>query len=152
MFLQCLYAMGSTVGFCLVLNVRKQDILFCGLGGFLGWAVYLLGVSRGFGIVPQYLFATITIMLYSELMAMVRKTPSTVFLIPSIIPYVPGGAMYNTMRYWFLGERDLFFETASQALTIAGSIAMGIMLGTMFWRLGRNIIRITRESRLEKKK
>ena len=42
LFLPCLWGMIACIGFGLVFNIQGAGILICGLGGALGWFVYLI--------------------------------------------------------------------------------------------------------------
>ena len=85
----------ATVGFSLVFNIQLQDLAFAAIGGVVVRIVYIL-FQLAF---PQYRFLFITLAaffaaLYSEIVATIRKEPSTLFLYPSIIPLIPGDLLY----------------------------------------------------------
>lgn len=63
---------------------------------------------------------------YSEIMARVKKTPVTTFVICSIIPLVPGGGMYNTMFEVVQGNINNALILGLKTLSIAGIIAVGV--------------------------
>ena len=73
------------------------------------------------------LFAAAFALSYSELMAKALKTPATLFVIPAIIPLVPGGSLYYTMSYAV--HRDVAnarlygTRTLETALAIAAGIS-----------------------------
>ena len=66
--------------------------------------------------------------LYAEVLARVVKAPATVFLIPSIIPLVPGGRLYYTMRAIVDGDADNAKSYAMETIVIALGIAVGIVV------------------------
>jgi len=152
MLLQCFYCFIVSVGFSITYNIRGWDILFGGLGSGISWGIYLFAHHKLGSEVLGYFLATILITYYSEVMARVRKKPSTMFLIPSIIPMVPGGAVFRAMSAWLNGSEELFLEKGRYALTVAGAIAMGILLGTTLHRLRRGTIRYVHELREQHKK
>ena len=85
----------ATVGFSFVFNIQLQDLAFAAIGGVVVRIVYIL-FQLAF---PQYRFLFITLAaffaaLYSEIVATIRKEPSTLFLYPSIIPLIPGDLFY----------------------------------------------------------
>ena len=80
LLLPCLWGMIACVGFGLVFNIQGGGILICGLGGALGWFVYLIAQRLlGGDILPAFL-AAVCIAIYSELMARVRRCPVTGYL------------------------------------------------------------------------
>ena len=148
MILECFYAFMATFGFCMVLHVRGSNILFASLGGSLGWAVYF--ISKENSEVLAYFLAALVVTLYSEVMAVIRKTLSTTFLIPGIITLVPGGAVYRAMAAW-LNSNSVSVDLATYAINVAGAMAIGILLGTVLGRMqkaARRNFRRNREKRM----
>ena len=120
----CLSAFLACVGFTLVFNIHGVGKLNCGLGGAMGWLVYLLG---GKTILAAF-FASAAIGLFSEIMARLRRCPVTGYLLVAIFPLVPGGGIYYTMEYALNGEIDQFLASFLHTLGLAGAIAVGVLL------------------------
>jgi uncharacterized membrane protein YjjB (DUF3815 family) len=76
----------------------------------------------------QNFVSAVTVAIFSEIMARVFKTPSTVFLIVGILPMVPGGGIYYTMKYCIEGNMDMFVSKLITTLGVAGAIAVGVSL------------------------
>jgi len=129
MFLQCLYIFGTSIGFCIIFNIRGKDVIIGSLGSVLGWIIYLLFSGLGSTDVVQYFLAALFITIYSEIMAILRKAPATIFLIPSIMPLVPGVAAFRTMMAWLSNDSIQVVKQGNYALLASGAIAMGIILG-----------------------
>ena len=142
MLLECFYCFVISVGFCISFNVRRWEIFYGGLGSAIGWAFYLACYERFASIVGGYFLATIVATLYVEFMAVFRKKPATIFLIPSIIPFVPGGRVFRAMSAWLNGDQDLFMIQGRYAITVAGAIALGIITGITIARLQKNCVKI----------
>ena len=122
------YAAMACAGFCVMYNLRdfKIGIAAC-VGGGLAWVVYLLCAPTG-SVMLQNFAAAVTVAIFSEIMARVFKTPSTVFLIVGILPMVPGGGIYYTMEYCIQGNMPMFLERLVITLGVAGAIAVGVSL------------------------
>lgn len=73
--------------------------------------------------------------LYAEILARIVKTPVTVFVITSVIPMVPGGALYYTMLGLLQGDKATFVDRGLYTLSAAGAMALGIFAATMLFRL-----------------
>lgn len=131
--LPCLYAFLSCAAFAVFFNVRLKWIPVASLGGALGWFVYL--VLEWPSDVPEYFAATVAIAVYAEVMARVCRVPVTLFLTTAILPLVPGGGMYYTMKYCVSGDAQMFVETGIHTLALAGAIALGIVLVTSLVRM-----------------
>ena len=85
----------ATTGFSVVFNIQLKDIGFAALGGTIVRIVYILFQLA----IPDFRFIYITLAaffaaLYSEIIAINRKEPSTLYLYPSIIPLIPGDLFY----------------------------------------------------------
>lgn len=133
--LPCLYAFLACVGFCLIFNIHGPGIAICGSGGALGWLVYLLAVYVTPNDILRFLLAAIAITLYSEIMARVRRCPVTSYLIIALLPLVPGGGIYEAMRYCVQGDMQMFLSALVHTFGIAGALALGAVLGSSVLRI-----------------
>lgn len=149
-FLECFYCFVISVGFCIIFNIKGRDIFYGGLGSALGWFLYLICYNRFGSIVGGYFLATIATTLYSEYMAVHRRKPATIFLIPSIIPFVPGGVVFRAMSAWLNGDQNMLLVQGRYAITIAGAIAMGIILGISTARAQKSCVKLFRQRLLKK--
>ena len=93
-FLQILMGTLGTLGFNISFNIRGTKLLFATLGGTISWTVFLALEPVLPGEAMRYFLATAAIAVYGELLARRMKTPTTTFLVPSIIPLIPGSALY----------------------------------------------------------
>ena len=120
---QLVTGMLGSVGFALMFGLKKQYLIAAALGGLLNWGLYLLGLRLWNTIFFAGLLASAFSALYSEIMARIKKAPATLFFITSVIPLVPGSALFNTcsnavMRNWT--EAKAYANTTLQyALSIA---------------------------------
>ena len=131
--LPCFYAFSACVGFTLIFNVHGKGKVICGLGGALGWLVYIL---VGETILGAFV-AALSIGFYSEIMARLRHYPVTGYLLISLLSLVPGGGIYYAMRYCVLGDTMLFLSTLLYTFGVAAALAVGgILSSTLF----RNVI------------
>lgn len=126
LILQPLAAFIATLCFSVLFSVDKKQIIFCGLAGGFGWLVYIIlkeYTSSGFAIFGAALAVTVL----SRVFALWRKSPVTVFIIPGIIPLVPGAGIYNTMYSAVTGNNSGISSYCYETLTYAGAIAIGII-------------------------
>lgn len=128
MIIQLLSAFAGALGFAMIFGMRRRYLFFASLGALLGWGVYLLTASLlNSGFLPPLAAAAFSVT-YSELMARALKTPATLFVIPAIVPLVPGSSLFYTMSSAV--HRDLVSARAygSQTLESALAIAAGISI------------------------
>ena len=126
--LYCLFALIACLGFCPAYNVRTWAAVLCGLGGALGWGVYLAAQALAGNVFLSSLMAAVAVAVYAQAMARVRKCPATSYLVISMFPLVPGLTIYQAMDYGIRGETDLFWDTFFRTFGIAGCLAIGLLL------------------------
>jgi uncharacterized membrane protein YjjB (DUF3815 family) len=126
-FIQILAAFVGTVGFAVLYNIRGVRFVFASLGGLISWSSYLLLNCFLSNEILCYFLVALLISLYSEIMARVLKTPTTTFIIISLIPLIPGSSLYYTMTGAFSGDLAVFASKAAHTLGLAGALAAGII-------------------------
>ena len=134
-FLPCLWAFWASVAFGLVYNIHGGGILICGLGGALGWLVYLVMQQLPTGNILAAFIAAAAIAVFSECMARLRRCPVTGYLQVALLPLVPGSGIYYAMRYCVAGENELFLSTLFNTFGMAASLAVGAMLASTLVRI-----------------
>lgn len=135
MFLQVVGAFIATVTFSIVIGVPKKFIVNSGLVGGIGWFVNLWLNKLGFDIVFRFFMASLVVALISHSCARLRKSPVTVFLIPGIIPLVPGTAIYRMVYNMIMNEGSRGSYYFVQTLQLAGVIAVAIFIMDTFFRI-----------------
>lgn len=125
--MQVLVAFLATIAFSGLFNVPKEQYLFCGLTGALGWFCYLKVYSLGESMVIACFGATLMLTLVSRFFAVYRKMPITIFLISGIFPLVPGAGIYYTAYYLIMNDNVLALEKGMETAKIAIVIALGIV-------------------------
>ena len=126
--LQCIFSILACYGFVIIFNIHGIGTLLCALGGGITWAAYCLTISLGGGEMLGYFIATVVAAVFAEIMARVRKYPAISYLISSLLPLIPGAAIYYAAQEAFLGNASGFISHSTKALTIAGVMAVGILL------------------------
>lgn len=125
--IQLITATVGAFGFALIFNVNRRLLLPASLGGFFAWGVYLICAEvLGLHLLVSNLIAGAFCQTYSEVLARILKTPSTVICIPAIIPLIPGGALYRTMYSAVHQDWEMCRFYGYQTLLTALGIAAGI--------------------------
>ncbi len=127
-WLQIITGALGTVGFAVLYNIKNKKLIAVAAGGIMSWSVYLLVEYLTENEVLGYFTAAVVMSVYSELMARILKTPTTTFIIPTLIPLVPGGSLYKTMSFALSGSASLFRNTGLHTLKLAAALALGIMI------------------------
>ena len=118
----------GSIGYACTFNIRAKRLVTAGFGGLIGWAAYLIAGCFMFSEPMKYFVAALVINIYAEIMAVTEKAPSTVFLVSAIMPLVPGGMLYRTMRFAVTKEWGDFGKLGVETLSIALALALGMLI------------------------
>lgn len=129
------YSFLATASFAWFFFINKYDIFWTSLFGALGYALYIISVRDYTGGTMGYFLGALCVGLLSESAAAVFKKPATVYIVPGIIPLVPGGGMYETMFAVVLGRKDAAAFIGFNTLIAAAAIAVGVALASSLARL-----------------
>lgn len=128
--IQIICGLLGSFGFAILYNIRGKKLIFASLGGFMSWALFVV-FSKFINNEPIcYLLVAVLISVYSEIFARVLKTPTTTFIIVSLIPLIPGGSLYYTMSSAFSGDVTSFLSKAVITVELASALAIGIIVVT----------------------
>ena len=125
---QLLMAFLGALGFSLLFGMPRRHLWFASLGGMLAWGLYLLAARWIPGDFIPYLLASAFAVVYAELLARLRRSPATLFVIPAILPLVPGGSLYYAMSFAVRGQLEEAGRYGMQTLKLGLAIAAGISL------------------------
>ncbi|MDO5708242.1 MAG: threonine/serine exporter family protein [Andreesenia angusta] len=137
-FQQALYSFLSTLGFSVLFNSPKDCIMKASFCGMAGWLVKMSLTSSFNSNVGGTFFGAMTVGIIGEALARKNKKPATVFIIPGIIPLVPGAGMYYTMINFINNNFSKTIEIGSDAIFTAISIAIAVIVASS---LSRFVIR-----------
>ena len=127
--IEFIVAMVATVSFAILFNAPKEEVFYCGLTGALGWTVYYAMTQNSISSVLASLIATFCLTILARCLAVIRKNPATMYVLPGIFPLVPGAGIYYTAYYLFIGNTEMSGFKGLETLEIAGAIVFGIIFG-----------------------
>lgn len=125
----------GALAFGILFNLHGKKLLSVLIGGAISWLAVVLLMLLGLDEATSYFVTALLLSLYAEVLARVLKAPTTVFIIPSLIPLVPGSSLYYTMAYGLRGESELFSAKALTTLALSTALASGIIIATVLTRL-----------------
>ncbi|MGI5173822.1 threonine/serine exporter family protein [Treponema sp. OMZ 840] len=130
--LALLWGFGASFCYALIFNADFKDLFWAALTGSIGWTLYIFlsGVTETATL--AYFSGAFCVGILAELFAVCARTPATVFLIPGLIPLVPGGGLFQTMRAVVQGDMSAAAHTGFTALSAAGAIVFGMALASSF--------------------
>ena len=128
-WLQLAAGIVGSLGFSLLFNVRGGKRLFwCAAGGGVAWGVVLLVQFAGGTEMMGYLTGSLILTVYAEVMARIHFCPSTVYIAAATIPLIPGGSLYNTMRFAMDEDWNAFAVQGLRTLGYGILISAGILI------------------------
>lgn len=130
----------AALSFCF--NISRYDIVWGAFVGGIGWGVYtaLIPVSGTAGT-ESYFWGAVVVAVLSEILAATIRNPATVYLVPGLLPLVPGGGMFQTMRAAVTGDLGKALPLGLSTLTAAGAIALAVALASSGTRIVSAIFR-----------
>ncbi len=142
LLLAALWGGGAAAALSYCLNISRYNIVWGALVGGLGWATYTAFLpASGVADNRAYFFGALIVAILSEVLARVQKKPATIYLVPGLLPLVPGGGMFETMEATVKGNLEEALLLGFSTLTSAGAIALAIALATSGNRIVVAIIR-----------
>lgn len=125
--IQILMGAIGTLGFSIYFRVSERNVAAATFGGALGWGVYLLCFHLWGNVFAANVVATAVVYFWSVAMARVLKAPSNTYLIPGIIPLLPGGPLYYTMAGLVGGDRALFTKNGTTTILVTFGMVTGMV-------------------------
>jgi len=118
----------ATCGFAIFFNVQPKLLLWTAPIGALGWLVYVLGVFNYETPMIYSFTAAAVISLCSEILARRLKQPAILFVIPGILPLVPGVGLYQTVYSIMFKKYGLAATIGTKSVIVSIGIALGILV------------------------
>ena len=128
LFLEFLFAFLGTLGFALIFNVPLRHIPVASAVGGAGWVVYQVALSMDCEIAISCFLGACAVGLTSDIASRVCKEAATIFIIPGVLPLVPGAGTYYTMLAVVEGNLNEAAANGVQTLAMAGAIALGLLV------------------------
>ncbi|WP_231701871.1 threonine/serine exporter family protein [Crassaminicella thermophila] len=135
MFLQYISSFLATVGFSILFNIPKKAIVKASFVGAIGWMAFIYSNQYFHSLVAASSIGACIVAIISEIFARIFKETVTVFIIPGIIPLVPGAGMYYTMLAVIEKDFNRFASIGSETIFVAGGIAAAILIISSITRM-----------------
>jgi len=132
LFLEFIFAFLGTFGFTIIFNVPLRHMAVASFVGGLGSITYHIAMDFGTTITIGCFLGACMVGLASDAASRICKEAATIFVIPGVLPLVPGAGTYYTMLAIVEGDLNNAAAQGIQTLAMAGSIALGLLVvGTM---------------------
>ena len=128
LFIQVCAAFIGCTAFSIVYKAKTSRLLFCGLGASLTWLVYALMDYKTDNLLLMAICASAFATIFAETFARITKAPTTIYLIPCILPLVPGGSLYYTTRALVNGHEEDLAMYGQRTVYMSLGISVGIII------------------------
>lgn len=144
--IQILAGILGSIGFALILNLKPNKMPYTILGAGICWAIYLTCYHYTENIFLSSVAASIFSTASAEFLARWRKAPATLFLLIHLIPLIPGGSLYYTMRSFVIRDKAAFTRNGLNTLYVSAGIAVGILIVTTVMYVLRSYKKLPHEA------
>lgn len=128
MYIQFIAAFIAVVAWSINLEIPKKYLVIVGLVGAIGWITYLITMYFNISEIFSYFLSALVVAILSLILSKVLKAVSTIFLIPGILPIVPGISMYKMIYSLINNNNEEAIHYLLQAIFIAVGIALAIFI------------------------
>ncbi|NMB21270.1 MAG: threonine/serine exporter [Firmicutes bacterium] len=133
MLIQAIIGFMGAITFAYIYRAPRDQLVYAGVVGAVGWTICLV-TSEAWGELAGVFFAATSVALCSEILARRRHQPVLVFLIPGVIPLVPGAKAYLTMLSFLQQDYTEAIILLVSTLLLAGAVAAGIIIASSVFR------------------
>lgn len=127
-FIHFIAAFIAVVSFSINLEIPKKYLIIVGVVGALGWITYMVCDYFNLTNILSYFISALVVAILSLILSKLLKVISTIFLIPGILPIVPGIAMYKMIYFLINNNLKESAHQLLQAVLITGGIALAIFI------------------------
>ncbi len=141
MILAGIYAFICTLGFCILFNTPKHSIIQAGIAGAIGWVVYVQAQDFLDSVVFAAFVGAVVVGILGEIFARIYKRPETLFIVPGIIPLVPGYGIYFAMLKAVENDYAAAMKSGVETILVAIAIASAVISTTSLGRVLKRWLR-----------
>ena len=128
----------AVLSFGIVLDLPKKYLGWSGVTGGVCWLVYLLIREETGSLIFAAFLSGLSVALLGHILARILRAPVSVFLIPGILPLVPGTSIYNCVYNIIRSSREQSTYYLIETMQIAGAIAMAVFLMDSMFKMIKN--------------
>lgn len=138
---QALLSFVAITCFGVIFNAPTKAIPYCGFVGAIGWTVYYVLFEQGVDEVQASFVGAFVVSIVAHIFARRYRMPMIVFSVSGILPLVPGGIAYNTMRNIIELDYLTGMQNGMRAFMISGALAMGLVFAEVIMQIVFRLMR-----------
>lgn len=129
--LNIFFSFGASFFFALLFSAPKHLLVPAGIVGAVGWEMYQLGLYFDTSVVQASMIGGFFIGIMSHYMTRKFLSPVIIFIVPGIIPLVPGGTAYEAIKNLVLNNYHEAILTMIKVTLISSAIALGLLIADL---------------------
>ena len=133
--LNIVFSFGASCFFGLLFNAPKYLLVPAGLVGAVGCGMFQISIFYDYSDIQASFFGGFFVGIMSHYMSRKFFSPAILFIIPGIIPLVPGGTAYQAIRNLVLNNYHEALVTMIQVALISSAIALGLLISDLLSKL-----------------
>lgn len=131
------------ISFAALCNVPRKAIVKSGIIGALGWVVYLETMNRHGRVFLASLLCCFVLSLAAHIATVLDKEPLTTYLVPGLVPVVPGITFSQGFSALVLDGAQtaaaIFLDVAYTAMGLVCGLAIATFLFRLFTLSSRRL-------------
>lgn len=124
--IQIVTALFGSLGFALMFDLGKRNVIPSAINGMCTWAVYILVRNVIDDVFIPSLVASLWAAIFAEIVARIMKAPANQYLIVGLIPLLPGAPLYYTLSAAFESNWAVARARGNDTILFVLGIAVGI--------------------------
>ncbi len=132
--IEFVFAAICTLGFGILFNIPRRQLVYASVTGAVGWIIYSRLLGKFDSPVMAAFAGALAVGMISEVLARKRKMPATVFIIPGLIPLVPGYGLYYSILKIIEADYSAATEIGAETILVAIAISSAIIVTTSIAR------------------
>ena len=141
----------ASIAFAVILKINQRHLLLGGAGAVCTYFIYALMLCVMDSFFAAAFISTAVAVIYAEILARVRKAPAIVYTLVAVIPTVPGGELYFTMRYLITNDISMCMKKLTEALEIGLGIACGLVTASILFGIAFDLYKYAKRRISESK-
>ena len=116
----------ATFMYCIIMYLPKKALVVSSLSATVTYIIFRLIYVEADAEPLGYLVSSVFAAISAEVLARTCKMPVTIFVIPAIVPLVPGVGLYRSMLCLVRNDMSGFASAGTRTLFISGIIAVTV--------------------------
>jgi uncharacterized membrane protein YjjB (DUF3815 family) len=120
----------ASASYAVTNQAPRYSLLTTGLAGAIGWLIWLLVARGNEAQLLSTFLAAFVVGLLSWGLARWQHSPATLYILPGILPLLPGLTIYKGMLTLAQSQSSEGSLLLAQATFLGGALAAGVALST----------------------